>query len=1243
MNVIFRKVAFSVGLAFLTLFIASSTVRAETADTSNLDVLLENESFRKGDIEQHKLDLLDAFAKNPDLPESIALLRVADALLTEYHPDTWLAKTEGILRNVETNGFTHYELNIYRARLLQSLGRHDEARAAIHGLGIIDQWAFCGPFGFSPAGAMLTVFKPETALSFEEKYPHRYYETSWRKLFYPNIEFDPEPMAFLRANEGCVYLVAQVYTENETLAGLHVAGREGGYGSDSYLDMYVNEVKVFAEKPLPGSLPYADAAVLVNLSAGWNRILVKTTASPPRIRLVDRNGFPLRGVKFEENLVLHDVPADASPAPRGLLTNFASVTSRLDEETDSPALLTARSLLMLDYDRHDEATYLAERAMKLAPESADLKVFMTLVVLRSRHIPRATALNTASGLIESVLAENPLHIPAAYMKIDFMVRNDRYEEALRYLSEIEESRPDDLTLLDARLSIYENAGWASELTRTHLRARELFPRYERPLSYLASKAWYDGRYDYAMEHYMEMNRVNGTYRRNVLDRICAIFQMQGKIEEALSAFQRSEVDSSAGERLYRSYQEAHYLKQLGRFEEAAWALERRLELRPFDFQVFGEIGECFQLAGNQEKALDWYEKLLANSPGDFDLRKKVIELRSAGTSGRTLVDPSEYDFSAPYARDPFDAVRTCPGPEYDPKADSYLVIDQSVQRIYEDGSSVSVIHQLRRIMSERAEEQHSNVYSRRDQIQARVITPEGEVFEPASTGYSLEMTGLRKGNFLEEKFIVQNGPNEMRTNGYGPFFFQDQDFEAPFLVTEWIVIVPEGKDLVIRERFMPVPAEITRPGDGTVVYRWTVTDSKRLERESRSPDPSEFMPHVEIFERPAYRDILEDAIGMTRYTSPLSTRLVRETARQILDESGLGDGADGVTVRKKMLAIYEWVNREIKGSGSGDPHQTILERRGDRRGLFLAMLGSVGVEVKVALVKSENQLEYDRGSEIVSASDLGSPALYAVDGADRIWINMDIRLAPFGMLPRALGGGQAMFFDNEPGRIEFIPTREPDLNLVRTTLTAAVDESGSAHVQGEIFRGDESAFYWNELFKDYDDFRRNQIARSFLSGISSSIENARFEFPNIDQAAAPFRFVFEFDRRAPGAARGSADFQVAVPMEKLNLTGAYLETTQRTTPLVENNFYGMPRKSDVVEIEIDPAFEIVSSPVSTYVTGAFGTYALTVSRAGNTVRLRREIAFRDFRIEVHEYARFVDALRKIDQAEAAAIVLRREG
>ncbi|MDI7269582.1 MAG: hypothetical protein QME96_16465, partial [Myxococcota bacterium] len=322
--------------------------------------------------------------------------------------------------------------------------------------------------------------------------------------------------------------------------------------------------------------------------------------------------------------------------------------------------------------------------------------------------------------------------------------------------------------------------------------------------------------------------------------------------------------------------------------------------------------------------------------------------------------------------------------------DIVVVLDRSVVRLFEDGSSETRVHRIVRLDSERAvaTRGHVEIPERATILTLRSIAPDGSVL-PAHerhgpSGYALG--GPLPGRYVEVEYAVADPASGMFSGGavLPPFFFAAAD--GPLRRAELLVVHP--RSVAVRFDAGPgAPPAQTAAVEGLSILRWVARDVAPAPLEPWAPDPEDALPNVRVCA----------GCSVERAAAHIAERLRRagRTAPEM---------ADLVRSHPDRRDLYASIQADVVSAPS--PHDTaasvFLRRRGDRTMLLYHLERLAGRDVEVWHAAPLGRGDPPPG--LWFPGDYAVPLLRSGD----VWIYADEDGVPFGVLPPNVAGRPAI-------------------------------------------------------------------------------------------------------------------------------------------------------------------------------------------------------------------------------------------
>lgn len=926
----------------------------------------------------------------------------------------------------------------------------------------------------------------------------------------------------------------------------------------------------------------------IALDAGAHRVMVKTTSRHPN---------PL--------LVLALVRQDGLAASAGPIASGGEWAD-VEPSGDRPlaiALRGARAIARADFVRAREA---------LAPAVQDegatgaMLILGSIVALSDPLTGQQVAADEARRLL-SAAAERDER--AWYPRFQLASLEPDELTRARMLREAIAAWPRMVVLPLALTDVLEARGWDAQADEAIATAREAVPDACRPRRAAMSSALRrsrarevgelaealvacDARSDARLLHAVRQRRWDDAHEE--VQRMAALEPPSSRVQriDAELTLARGRGDDAAAERL---------LAELA--EEA-----------PRSDSVVMMQADRLLAAGDAQAAHARIEAALREEPASMGELRRV--LRAIG--GASPIERWRQD-GAQVIRAFEASGRTYDGPKV-------LVLDYTVVRVFADGSSLELTHNIVRLQSEEAVDQEGE-FSPPDDAQLltlRTIKRDGRRLEPDEIlgKDTISLPNLAVGDYVEFEYVrAQPAPSGFPRGGLGDRFYF-QSFEVPFDRSELTLIVPESVRPVVDPRGEAPRTEETIE-DGQRVLRWRVQESRPRTLESGAVSAREYLPSVlwgynATWEQ--YVESLRDVLIDREVRDPAHERLVREIV-----------GRDGrATPEQRARAIYQWViaNVDDTNDAFGQAATMVHARSGNRARVLTYLLHVAGIDADLALARS---FAHDS-----TPSDLADDETYQFlvvrmqGSAGPIWLWPGARGTAFGFVPlEPMIRGQEALVLNE--RAERATVTDPGIESDRTHIEADVrlDGEGGAHVEVvETFVGASAVAWRNQLEGVPAAHLEDVFARQYVARIAGGARMSELRITGRENAEEPLVLRYAFDVARLGRITGGE--HLVPQLYVLGLTNNYAALARRTTTQV----LAGGARDVTMRVHLPEGAEPPVLPDERTFTAPGGMQATWSSSVeGGVVTIERRVRLARARIGAEQYADFARFCRGYDEAE----------
>lgn len=821
-----------------------------------------------------------------------------------------------------------YALALQRALLLHQ-GELRGAAAITRELGVVQSFAVVGPFDNDGRRGHAATYGPEqdaVAPSLDTRYEGKSpaLPLRWRVVPESGLGRDGTvPLdAWLRPDtQGTAYALVYVRSDRQQPVALRL-------GTTGAVKVFVNRGAPVIDRDVYRALHLDQEVAGATLLAGWNRVLVKVSATEGRwaftLRLTAPDGRALTGITTSAN-----PPSLAWPLPRavpyagprplhlldGLQARVPKAAPGLKPGTPAAA---ARSQALLDLalylhhvqpgdpEKHEDEQLAAEAA-QLMPSQRAYRIW-ALVTTEANDQRRVLE----AGLRLSAQPQAPVAPgPASAVATPAPPIPDDPAERARLLLEIGRIYDEGQRQRQAEEAFREAARLAPRLYRAEISlaqiqaARGLLAEAERllrevqgrhpALRALRGLADIEGRTGRAAEaaaswrRLLELSRDDGEAQRQLL----AHARARGETDEALSWLDR--ISEARPDEVWPLRERAELLEGAGRFEQALVLVSGATEQLGGDPDWHQLRGRLLVRLGRAELAVQAYRRALELKPQNPALRQYLAWLDPQARSGDDL--QRQFRVEVP----PLLKL-----PREKPKAGdaARVLLDQKVTRVHRNGLSEVFTQRVIEILDERGAREYDDlavrftpdtqsvqvksakIYKATGEIQERIAEDESNVSEPWYGLYydvhavTLRFDGLRPGDVIAVEYVLADvGRRNLLSEYFGDLHFLQE--EIPRLDSRYVLVVP-SEDLARRPLYFNNPGagpggkpasalsvartDEKKGADTIISYR--ATQVPKLVSEPGMPGYSEVVPYIHVSTYKSWEDVA------TWYTGLVAEQLV---------------------------------------------------------------------------------------------------------------------------------------------------------------------------------------------------------------------------------------------------------------------------------------------------------------------------------------------------------------------------------
>jgi tetratricopeptide (TPR) repeat protein/transglutaminase-like putative cysteine protease len=1182
------------------------------------------------------------------------------------------AKNLGALaENASLGPYTRDMARWFLVGQLRSLGKNDEADAAVAKLGFGTAWYVMGSFDNERGTGFATAWGPEeSAFDPKASFTGKKRKVFWRPVPLAHPHFGEVDLdAMLRPNDQCLaYAISYLHADEATKVALRL-------GSDEALKVWVNGTLVDAEdKRRP--LKFDQTHVGVALHAGWNEVLLKVCDQTGpwgfRCRVTAPEGGAAKGVRW----AALDEIATTETFEKGCET-FAASRGAIDwlEARRKADPKDAASRFRLGYiyysDKpHDENEHLDREAMEeaiaIAPNDPAYRVFYSHTAAVNAEFSVNREENKRRQALEKALELDPGHAQAAWLLATYYESSLANHSKARALAE--QALKANPGFLDAEL-----------LVLSLDERRGLQPIVARRLRELAAT---DAGHTYAalVRKLVREDAARGDLVAQgarletlaALDRSDAVPLM----EEAGIASRQGKLDVAAKLLAQASALAPWDLgvrASLAATQEAASdlagaeaSLRAALEISPEDEAMLQRLGHLVERAGRQAEARKVFDHALEINPTLVEL-KKYLEWLDRKAEG--AVAPFENDWTLDAAT----VVEAAKATPVDSSLVSRVLLRNTVVKVNVDGTSQTFTQEIERVENDEGVKELASKtigYHAGEQKatfkRARVYRKNGDIDDsPVSesssgggggefasyVGHSVSFETLEVGDIIE----TQSRIDDLTQSFFGDYFGTDErfgEFNKPIDRLRFVVIAPKERKLYVHTTGLDDVKMVEKADDKKMVTAriWEKLAIAKIEPEPHMPWAQEVLPKVQVSTIEDWNAFAKWYWGLVKKQQESDDSIRTKVAELTKDCK---------TDEEKIRKIYNFVVTDIRYNAAWEfgvhgfkPYNatSIFARKfgdcKDKATLINTMLAEVKIKSYPVLIMGENP----RGKE-----DLALPLMHhfnhcisyvpGAKGGKGMWLDGTAEFHPFDTLPTMDYGATTLIIFPDHGELKTIPFRGPEANQETESHRVTVKGDGSATVHSIFGGSGDFNWYFRKALETKG--RRQEVLEQSIGKHYSGAKVTKVTTSDLENLDEKVR----------------VEVEVALPKVFQKSTGGYAVEEMRSWLFDQLYLHGQKisnfaakeaRDFDVVlEVpsgveeetvyELPAGMDVKSQPKDTKIDNEFATYTKTYTLEKGKLHAIRKLELKTNRIPREKYDEFRKMLGEIERSENDRVILSKEG
>ncbi len=523
--------------------------------------------------------------------------------------------------------------------------------------------------------------------------------------------------------------------------------------------------------------------------------------------------------------------------------------------------------------------------------------------------------------------------------------------------------------------------------------------------------------------------------------------------------------------------------------EAAKAAHREAEDRWGPLFQLDQLG--LQLAledGGRTQARSALDRALEHVPASVDLR--LLQWRWGA-----------HPFWEPWQTDGLDLVREARA-KGGGEADAVLVLDQAVERVFPDGSSLHYYHGMTLAFTPEGAKQAAmlNILPGAELLRVRILKPDGSVEIPADlgSGSNSGLAHVEPGDVVEQEYVAAID----RANGLGrghmsPYIYRFADSDRAFGLSEYVLLHPPGLKISIDGNLDGVQRE-QRTVDGLTASSFRVTEVPPIPMEPFSPPSQELLPWVTYGFGVAWTDvgdIIRDRVLRLLRGSPELDRW----GQSLLSS----EGSPKERVHKLVAALIDTVE---PGDALLDPNSTAGKafslKRSNRLGILLDVLRNAGWSTDLVLTRP---LVYAGTHLAVPSMEVfGIPLVRVQRDGETVWIDLAEENAGVDHIRSEFQGSDGLLIPvssaaKPSSYLKSLPHFQNPDEAEHVSLAGAVTENGDADIEVRLSLRGTQARRLVESVRSLPEDRVAMLYEQVASGLFRGASQVKGKILNPDE------------------------------------------------------------------------------------------------------------------------------------------------
>lgn len=713
------------------------------------------------------------------------------------------------------------------------------------------------------------------------------------------------------------------------------------------------------------------------------------------------------------------------------------------------------------------------------------------------------------------------------------------------------------------------------------------------------------------------------------------------------------------------------------FSEAAGALSNSNDLKAkkllgiLDYRMgnFTDALETFNKYEMPDDEYLYYRGLTSEKLNLFDEALKAykkIKAREFAFKAKTRINIIEKQERALHIKDidqkAYQIKTFSPEAKDYPQAGALILSCDEKVEVSPEGTQVSYMHYLIKILNERGKEgfsethiDYDSTYEKVELVFARTIKPDGTVTDVGSRHirdvskylnfplysnarvYIISFPEIAEGSIVEYKVKVFN--NQLINKKDFVLTYPVQSTE-PIIAANFSVSVPKERKLnikIINEKYNDFGAKLNpdiQEENGHLVYRWQFKNIPQIIPEPHMPPSVQINPSLLISTFNSWQEIYNWWWALAKDKIKADEAIKKKAAELIKDKP---------SEEERVRQIYNFCAQNIRyvaveyGQAGYEPHAApdiFRNKYGDCKDkaiLLITMLKEAGITAWPVLISTKDY--YNLNEDLPSV--MFNHCIAAVSLKDKmIFLDATAQTCSFEDLPADDQERRVLLFKPEGYKIENTPLYPAEHNLVKQELKIKINNDESILAEKSNFTFgiyDQAQRYW--LLYTQPELIQETLKEK-IQDVSIGAKLNNYKIENLEDLNKPVTLIYTF--QGPEYLTVAGLLRILPQLISIDTSSAAKDKRKYGLD------FGIPdTKESDFEIEFPRFFVIKYIPESVNEDSPWLKFAAEYSRNHNKLYLRQKVQLKKTFISESEYPEFKAFLENLAKKAKQRTVLER--